>query len=1237
MKNNDKNWFIIVSLGIFVIGLFVFLQSSITGYAINPPISLQDWSNCELNCSTAACVNGNNTEGIYICLNASPSNAISIGANNQTIDCMHYNMALGEASHHISTNGKNHTVIKNCNITGQATNIIVNGNNTTIINNSIITSGSNGGIQVNGGVDKLNITNNTISTGGNAIIISSGSNDIDIERNNITDAQYCIRIGTGAATNVRITNNIIGSCSRYGIFLDTTRDTVISGNNISGARAGVNFYRSNENITLYDNSIIGRTVQNIMIEKNKDYDGGSLPDLTNCSFAKMWNNTGSNARKIIYYNSSSSLENDWNVSQLILCNASYTNITNVSVWDSNTQRTNGIYVMFSNRTNFTSVNSSNNRYGMYIWRSYNNTIDNSDFINNTIGLFFNLSERNNVSTNNFTYSVLGINVSYHNNNSLFYDNYFDNNTFVVDDNGYNLWNITNTSGINIIGSGYIGGNYWRTYTGGDLGSDGIGDIAIPFNLSGNITGGGDYLPLTTNSISCTDSDGDGYYAEGGGCGSVDCNDSSSSVNPGATENCTNGIDDDCDGLIDNNQPSCACDLLCSNYTCVENNTAGITICLSQNVTITDADDMSLDISANNQILNCFGYKIIGQDGNQNINLQTKTNTTIKNCLIDNIQSLTTSKTNQLYIYNNIFSNIQGNAGIYIAGNTANNTEIYNNSVTSSMSDGILVTTPIINGSIRNNTITGTMLDGIRLSLVSGVLHDNLTIEKNVIYGVGVDGIEMNAINNTKIENNTIYQQASTTKFKMLNSHSNNITGNKFTMPNTYSNDGYVFINGSTLNNFTRNNVTCGEASCWFNNYSSNNTYKENKFFNDANSSTYRAFVVGTSNNSLIYENYFYNAGNTSVSDDGINFWNTTKTLQTSYWGGSYIGGNFYFEYDGIDSDADAIGDTQYNITGGNNIDYLPLLPDNTVPTVTILLPSNITYTSTVVPLTYTTSEEVSSCKYNLRHGNDGWIKNITTDNQNKTYMDSIGYSDYRVIVYCTDLFGNEGTSSPVVFTVSQLSSSSSSSGGGSIPQDQINEQSTPESTFSTTISVVGGEESVVDVTEDKLSVKQVRIKSKVTKTGTINISRVAQEQAEFTVGGSDAVYEYFEVNTDISDDDIESAAFVIKVSKQWYTENNYDISETSVKRYYGGEWTDLETTLDSEDETYYYFTVNTPGFSMFVITSKVVTERALEEENISIQKEIDVEVSRDDVTLIAVLLILLLAGLYFKRDVFLKK
>ena len=67
-------------------------------------------------------------------------------------------------------------------------------------------------------------------------------------------------------------------------------------------------------------------------------------------------------------------------------------------------------------------------------------------------------------------------------------------------------------------------------------------------------------------IVCTDSDKDDYNTEGveAGCGPVDCNDNDAFINPGEQEDCTNDIDNNCNGLTGFDDPDCPAEF-CTDY------------------------------------------------------------------------------------------------------------------------------------------------------------------------------------------------------------------------------------------------------------------------------------------------------------------------------------------------------------------------------------------------------------------------------------------------------------------------------------------------------------------------------------------------------------------------------------------------------------------------------------------------------------------------------------------------
>ncbi|APH38602.1 NosD domain-containing protein [Methanohalophilus halophilus] len=85
----------------------------------------------------------------------------------------------------------------------------------------------------------------------------------------------------------------------------------------------------------------------------------------------------------------------------------------------------------------------------------------------------------------------------------------------------------------------------------------------------------------------------------------------------------------------------------------------------------------------------------------------------------------------------------------------------------------------------------------------------------------------------------------------------------------------------------------------------------------------------------------------------------------------------------------------------------------------------------------------------------------------------------------------------------------------------------------------------------------------------------------------------------ISDENADNILIEFKVSKEWIEENNIDPSTIRMTRFHNGEWQDLPGNQVEEDDDYFYFTAETPGFSVFSIVGdeyKEVIEEPLAEE-----------------------------------------
>jgi len=263
-------------------------------------------------------------------------------------------------------------------------------------------------------------------------------------------------------------------------------------------------------------------------------------------------------------------------------------------------------------------------------------------------------------------------------------------------------------------------------------------------------------------------------------------------------------------------------------------------------------------------------------------------------------------------------------GICIMGGPANNNTITNNELYNATASGGGYTAGfgiyVMNATdnrLLNNTVSSNDF-GIMLNSASINTLTNNTVTLNNNYG-----IHLSSSNNNNLTNNTAWNNTGL-GVVLYSSNSNNLTNNNVTS----NHDDGISLGSSSNNTLINNTVDSNDCKGIFLLSSSNYNNLTN---NTASNNGHYGIWLDSSSNNNIYNNYFNNTNN--AWDNGTNIWNTTKQAGPNIIGGPYLGGNYWSNYSGNDTNGDGFGDTPYNITGGSNKDYLPLiLPVHNVDT-----------------------------------------------------------------------------------------------------------------------------------------------------------------------------------------------------------------------------------------------------------------------------------------------------------------
>jgi len=201
-----------------------------------------------------------------------------------------------------------------------------------------------------------------------------------------------------------------------------------------------------------------------------------------------------------------------------------------------------------------------------------------------------------------------------------------------------------------------------------------------------------------------------------------------------------------------------------------------------------------------------------------------------------------------------------------------------------------------NNTIQKNNVTNCSFVGLQVDGGVAQHSDNNTISENNITsnnnsGIYIVGCYNNVVHDNNVGNNTLYG------ISIYSSSNNTVSGN-----NVRDNEIGIQLRGSSNNNIVYGNIMTRNSY---------GIYLEGLLFGGD----------GPSDNFLYHNDFINNTQQVYPIDSGYaNSWDD----------GHPLGGNYWSDYNGTDTNHDGIGDTPY-IIDANNTDHYPLMSPYIIP------------------------------------------------------------------------------------------------------------------------------------------------------------------------------------------------------------------------------------------------------------------------------------------------------------------